>query len=222
MGRRQVVLAWTLALVLAATVPTDAYIGPGAGFALLSSFFVLLTTVVVAIASLLFWPFRAAVAAASAADASARAASSGLIIVGLDGQDPKLTDRFMPEGLLPNFERLAQTGLLSPAAHDVPVSVAGGLVVVQHRHQSRPAQHLRFPRSRSADVPAGAVVDARRQASTRFFKLGRYRHAARQTDAAAVAASRSRSGPSSANIGSGARFCASRSRFLPTTSTERN
>ena len=59
MRQRQVVLAWTLALVLAATVSAEAYIGPGAGFALLSSFFVVFTTIVVAIASLLVWPFRA-------------------------------------------------------------------------------------------------------------------------------------------------------------------
>ncbi len=33
-----------------------------------------------------------------------------LIIVGFDGQDPKLTEKFMKKGLLPNFEKLAKTG----------------------------------------------------------------------------------------------------------------
>ena len=74
-------------------VPADAYIGPGAGFALLSSFLVLFTTIVIAIASLLIWPFRAAVAARYAAKAAAARTISRLIVVGLDGQDPELTDR---------------------------------------------------------------------------------------------------------------------------------
>ncbi|MEE8369078.1 MAG: hypothetical protein V3S30_12280, partial [Thermoanaerobaculia bacterium] len=38
--------------------PAAAYIGPGAGFALLSSFLVLFTTIVLAIVALLVWPFR--------------------------------------------------------------------------------------------------------------------------------------------------------------------
>ena len=46
------------ALVLAIAAPAEAYIGPGAGFALLSSFLVLFTTIVIAILSILFWPFR--------------------------------------------------------------------------------------------------------------------------------------------------------------------
>ena len=33
-----------------------------------------------------------------------KSAVKRLIIVGLDGQEPKLTDRFMAEGKLPNFQ----------------------------------------------------------------------------------------------------------------------
>ena len=58
MGRRLIV-AVSIATVLAAAAPAEAYIGPGAGFALLSSFLVLFTTIVVAILSLLLWPLRA-------------------------------------------------------------------------------------------------------------------------------------------------------------------
>ena len=50
--------ALALVLVLGLPSPADAYIGPGAGFALLSSFLVLFTTILIAIASLLIWPFR--------------------------------------------------------------------------------------------------------------------------------------------------------------------
>ena len=40
--------------------PALAYIGPGAGFALLSSFLVVFTTILIALLSLLIWPFRMA------------------------------------------------------------------------------------------------------------------------------------------------------------------
>jgi len=172
-GRRQVVLAWTLALVLAATVPTEAYIGPGAGFALLSSFFVLLTTVVVAIASLLFWPFRALLGVVSGKTAP-RARIKRLIVVGLDGQDPKLTDRFMQEGLLPNFDRLARMGCyrrlrttfpsLSPVAWS---SFSTG---------TNPGRHNIFDfldRDRQTYLPL--LSSTRVGKVPRFLKLGRYR-----------------------------------------------
>jgi predicted AlkP superfamily phosphohydrolase/phosphomutase len=94
---------------LAAPSRADAYIGPGAGFALLNSFFVVFVTLLVAIASLVIWPFRMAwriIRRRNRRVATARR----LIIVGLDGQDPKITDRLMNAGRLPNFKRLADHG----------------------------------------------------------------------------------------------------------------
>ena len=52
-------VVWLLAgawLFIAA--PADAYIGPGAGFALLSSFLVVFTTILIVLLSLLIWPFK--------------------------------------------------------------------------------------------------------------------------------------------------------------------
>ena len=96
-------------LVLGVAAPAEAYIGPGAGFALLSSFLVLFTTIVIAILSILFWPFRVLWRVVRGKKAP-RAAIDRLIIVGLDGQDPNLTDRFMREGVLPNFKKLSKVG----------------------------------------------------------------------------------------------------------------
>lgn len=89
--------------------PLLAYIGPGAGVALLSSFLVLLTTIVVVIFSLLLMPFRL-LWRAIRRKKRLKPWVKRLIIVGLDGQDPQLTDRFMKEGKLPNFSKLADMG----------------------------------------------------------------------------------------------------------------
>ena len=87
----------------------EAYIGPGAGFALLSSFLVLFTTIVLATLSLLIWPFRALWRLARRRTRP-EPWIKRLIVVGFDGQDPKLTRRFIREGRLPNFEKLQRMG----------------------------------------------------------------------------------------------------------------
>ena len=108
-GRRRIAAA-LIALALAVSAPTThAYVGPGAGFALLSSFFVLFTTIVVVLLSILAWPVRALWRVATG-QVAPPASIRRLVIVGFDGQDPALTDRFLAEGRLPHFKRLASDG----------------------------------------------------------------------------------------------------------------
>ena len=102
-------LAVAALVLLGSASPASAYIGPGAGFALMSSAFVLVTTILVVFVTLLAWPFRALWRLLTS-PAPPKAAITRLIVVGLDGQDPKLTDQFMREGILPNFSALAATG----------------------------------------------------------------------------------------------------------------
>jgi predicted AlkP superfamily phosphohydrolase/phosphomutase len=106
---RRSIAVLALGMLLAAAAPAEAYIGPGAGFALLSSFLVLFTTILIVLASLLVWPFRTLWRIVMRTKAP-RALIRRLIVVGLDGQDPGLTDRFMGEGILPNFKALAAEG----------------------------------------------------------------------------------------------------------------
>jgi predicted AlkP superfamily phosphohydrolase/phosphomutase len=86
-----------------------AYIGPGAGFTLMTSSLVLVTTIVIVVVSLLVWPFRA-VWRRLRYGKPPRPWVDRLVIVGFDGQDPKLTQRFMDEGRLPNLQKLAASG----------------------------------------------------------------------------------------------------------------
>src|SRR5262245_13810512 len=99
-------LALTALVLLALPGRADAYIGPGAGFAVLGSFLVIFTTILIAIASILIWPFRALWRFATG-QRPPRAAIKRLIFVGLDGQDPGLTDRFIVEGHLSTMEMRA-------------------------------------------------------------------------------------------------------------------
>ncbi len=101
-----VVAAW---LLLALASPAEAYIGPGAGVALVGSFLVVLTTLVVAALSVLAWPFRTLWRLLRRRPRGP-ALCRRLIVLGFDGQDPRLTDRFMAQGMLPNFQRLREMG----------------------------------------------------------------------------------------------------------------
>ena len=99
-------------LLLASPTPAEAYIGPGAGFALFSSFFVFITTVVIAVLSLVVWPFRMLWRLMHRKRRGSPLITR-LVILGFDGQDPLVTDRYLQAGKLPNFRRLADTGSYS-------------------------------------------------------------------------------------------------------------
>lgn len=110
-ARRQVLRPLAVVLAAAALWPTaaDAYVGPGAGFAVLGSFAVLFLTMLLAGASLLAWPFRM-LWRAIRRRSKASPLIKRLIVIGFDGQDPRITERMMAEGRLPNFQKLADSG----------------------------------------------------------------------------------------------------------------
>jgi predicted AlkP superfamily phosphohydrolase/phosphomutase len=99
-----------VALLLAWADPAEAYVGPGAGFAFVSSFFILLVSTLLAVVTLLTWPVRMAVQKVRGGRALAAGRVRRVVILGLDGQDPDLTQQFMDEGLLPNLARLRDRG----------------------------------------------------------------------------------------------------------------
>jgi len=119
MTRVRWVAGLSVLLLLGTASPATAYVGPGAGIAFLSSFLVLFTTAILALFSLLLWPFRMAWRFIRRVR-KPKAKIKRLIVVGLDGQDPNLTDRFMKEGKLPNFQRLAEQGCYHRLATTFP------------------------------------------------------------------------------------------------------
>ncbi len=106
--------------VLLAAAPADAYIGPGAGFAFVGSLLVLLTTFVLAFAIILTWPLRMVYRAIAVGNPYKNAISKRVVILGLDGLDPGLTTKFILEGRMPNFAKLAERGVFRPLDTSVP------------------------------------------------------------------------------------------------------
>ncbi|MSP56181.1 MAG: nucleotide pyrophosphatase [Myxococcales bacterium] len=91
--------------------PAHAYIGPGAGFAFAGSFLALIAAFLLAIGTILLWPLTFVWRTIRVGNPFKNAAARRIIVLGLDGMDPGLATKFMQEGKLPNFRKLAEQGV---------------------------------------------------------------------------------------------------------------
>jgi predicted AlkP superfamily phosphohydrolase/phosphomutase len=121
-SRRAKALAAALALIPALFTASQAhaYIGPGAGFAFVGSLMVLLATFAIAFSIILTWPMRLLYRHVTVGNPYKKASSRRVVILGLDGMDPGLLTRYMAEGRMPNFARLAERGVFRPLDTSVP------------------------------------------------------------------------------------------------------
>ena len=111
--------ALSLLLVGLAT-PAHAYIGPGAGFAVLGSFLVVVAAVVLGGLVLITWPLRALIRVRRRRKAYAKSQVDRVVIVGFDGMDPEIAESMLAAGRLPNLAKLRETGSFLPLATSCP------------------------------------------------------------------------------------------------------
>src|SRR5262245_42315006 len=174
-SRRRSVSLILLLLGLLLYPPTaHAYLGPGAGFTIVSTFFVLFAALASAFVVLLTWPFRWVLKRIFRPKRAGRSRARRVVIVGLDGQDPELTEKWMNEGLLPNFSRLRQAGSFARLGTTLPAespvawsSFQTGCNPGKHRIYDFlvPNRKSLMPELSSANVTAPA----------RTLRLGKYR-----------------------------------------------
>ena len=119
--RKSVFLLLFFSLFLVCTVENaQAYIGPGAGFALVTSFFVIFVSLFIAVISLLIWPFRQVKWVLSRKTRNRKTDVKKVVVIGLDGMDPDIAVKFMAEGKLPNFQKLKDAGCFSKLGTTFP------------------------------------------------------------------------------------------------------
>jgi predicted AlkP superfamily phosphohydrolase/phosphomutase len=98
-----------LVVSLLAAPPAEAYIGPGAGFAVVGSFFLLLWALALGAFTLISYPLRLlwrTIRRRSLPTGPVRR----VVVIGFDGMDPTLAERWMTEGKLPSLAALAKDG----------------------------------------------------------------------------------------------------------------
>jgi len=111
-GARPTLFFFLLAIVLLPTAG-HAYAGPGAGFAVLSSFWAIFVAFLYSFYALATWPFRQLFRFLRRRNAYGKAKFKRAVILGFDGMDPELAERFMNEGKLPNLAKLRDQGTFS-------------------------------------------------------------------------------------------------------------
>ena len=98
------------AILLLVPIIAYAYVGPGAGFALLGSFSAVFIAIIAGIFAILIWPFRYVIRSVRRSKAMQKSRVNRIVIIGLDGLDPELAGQWIDEGYLPNLEQLAKKG----------------------------------------------------------------------------------------------------------------
>jgi len=100
--------------------PAHAYIGPGAGFAVLGSFLVVIAAVALGFLVLVTWPVRSLLRRRRRRRAYAQSRVDRVVILGFDGMDPGIAQQMVAAGRLPNLARLRDTGTFAPLATSCP------------------------------------------------------------------------------------------------------
>lgn len=152
----------------------QAYIGPGAGFAVGTTLFAFFAALISGLVAILFWPIRWVIRFVRGRKALAKARVKRVVILGLDGMEPTLADRFMAEGKMPNLKKLAETGTYSRLGTTAPPlsPVAWSTFLTG----CNPGKHNVFDfltRDRRTYMPLLSSVDIREP--SRIWKIGRYR-----------------------------------------------
>jgi predicted AlkP superfamily phosphohydrolase/phosphomutase len=166
---RRAALTLLAAAIVLVPATAHAYVGPGAGVAIAGTALALLTSLVLVVVGILIWPIRAIVRMFTRKRPPDPPIVKRAVVIGLDGLDPDLVDRFMAEGKLPNLERIAARGsfrrlrttfpAMSPVAWS---SFATGV---------NPAKHgifdflTRDPHSYQPDLSSAHVAPPRRHIS---------------------------------------------------------
>src|ERR1700730_17400252 len=109
-----------IGFVLLFPLRSEAYAGPGAGFAVLSSFWTLFVAFLYSFYALVTWPMRQLWRWFWRRKAYGKAQVRRVVIVGFDGMDPELADRFMAEGRLPHLASLRDSGTFRPLRTTFP------------------------------------------------------------------------------------------------------
>src|SRR5262245_7250509 len=119
--KRLVIGLAVLGLLLFCPTPSQAYVGPGAGFAVLSSFWTLFVAFLYSMYAFLTWPFRHILRLNRRRKAYGKAQVKRVVILGFDGMDPELAGRFIKEGRLPNPAKLQQQGTFRSSRTPYPL-----------------------------------------------------------------------------------------------------
>ncbi len=162
-----------LALILLCPLRSEAYAGPGAGFAVLSSFWTLFVAFLYSVYAFLTWPFRHLLRSLRRRKAYGKAQIKRAVILGFDGMDPELSARFIAEGKLPNLAKLQEQGSFRKLRTTFPaISPVAWSTFMTGVNPGKHNIYDFLARDLSNYLPFLSSADIR--APKRSFKIGKY------------------------------------------------
>ncbi|MHC4985255.1 MAG: alkaline phosphatase family protein, partial [Planctomycetota bacterium] len=172
-ARPAVLALAAVVVVLAAAAPAQAYIGPGAGFAVGGSLLVFAAAAFSGFVAILTWPIRYIIRSIRMRHVMKHARVKRVIVLGLDGMDPNIAEKYLAEGKLPNLAHLAESGTFKRLQTTVP-SISP---VAWSTFQTgvNPGKHNIFDfltRDKRTYAPKLSSVEIR--GPSRTIKLGKY------------------------------------------------
>jgi len=162
-----------LLVLLVFSCPLHAYVGPGAGFAFLSSFLVIFLTFILALFSFLSWPFRFLMRVIKGQRAYKKSNIDRLIILGLDGMEPSLVEKYMSEGKLPHLSKIKKMGVYAKLQTTTPA--ISPVAWSSFMTGTSPSKHNIFDfLSRNPKTYLPDLSSARIGKPQKIFSLGKY------------------------------------------------
>ncbi len=113
-----IIALMTFSIILPASA--GAYIGPGAGLVVGISLYSFLIVVLSSILAFIGWPLRYLLRIIRGRNGYKKARFKKVVIVGFDGLDFHLTQKWMQEGRLPHFQKLKDQGCFKPLLTTTP------------------------------------------------------------------------------------------------------
>ncbi|MBN1232610.1 MAG: alkaline phosphatase family protein [Candidatus Coatesbacteria bacterium] len=151
-----------------------AYVGPGAGFAFVGSFFILFISLFIAFLALLSLPLRLLFKRIFGKRLVKKPRFKKIIIIGFDGMDYGLTSDWIEKGYLPHLKEIADKGSYLPLRTTTPsISPVAWSSFQTGVH---PAKHnifdflARNPQKYEIDLSSARVFSP-----SKHFKIGKYR-----------------------------------------------
>jgi predicted AlkP superfamily phosphohydrolase/phosphomutase len=172
-----------LAVLVVLLIPAkaQAYIGPGAGFAVAGSLLAIFSATLSAVLALFTWPIRFVIRAIRGRRAFARSRIKKFVVLGLDGMDYALTKEFLDEGKLPNLTNLRRKGCFKQLTTTVPP--ISPVAWSSFQTGSNPGKHNIFDfltRDKKSYLPRLSSVDIR--SPRRKISIGKYQFALGKAD----------------------------------------
>jgi len=160
-------------VVLLMPAKAQAYIGPGAGFAVAGSLLAIFSATLSAVLALFTWPVRFVIRAIRGRRAFARSRIKKFVVLGLDGMDYALSEKLLAEGKLPNLIKLRQQGCFKQLTTTIPP--ISPVAWSSFQTGSNPGKHNIFDfltRDKKSYLPKLSSVDIRD--TRRKISLGKY------------------------------------------------